>query len=691
MQLEEDSEKMNFIDYVKWAFIENEKSRKQVEDDENLAISSSSFKLLDGDEMGKIHWMFRRCQSQTKLKEQGNFYTQNYFILNHIFYFLLTIINDGKSTYEQILRLMKSIGINYEEEMLQLVHIEDDELLKLKYEKQKVQKKENINQQDFRTLLKIILEIKEISIEQSNEIIDLRNIFDLKTNLELASIFEQLPFIMLQINAFQGKEFKEKEAKLKKEKENEKEKEKLKKQQQQQQHEYQFKQVQLIQQEKIKFGKVLHRLKHKEQQNQILLFDGTIVTGKFWISHHEPSYIPLPINFNMNAFYCNARISHYNEEIKQKINSSLLYQGSVNDQFDPHVNKLQYQEEIDGILKFLDDNDVFQYKGCFQDGLFDGIGRMYRHGYLQYIGEFKGGVRHGLGKELFAQDGTYLCGKFENDKKDGIFTLEKCIDYSTRDKKWLKYNQGQKLFQNGKELILKREPQQLLLRRLQSTAPVRTILNYGESGITNYQLKSLQAGKWLNSNIIDIVIQSVLTQRFLISPNLKNNNTIFINCAKFQDIFGSLISKDQPIENQVFKDIIDNHNNNQKQLRFVFFFNLDRGHFLSVVYENEKLYLIDSLKDKKADLLHQIKKLLKDFNFNVIDGWQDIPVSQQKNSYDCGIYTINYICQIIKNIELSIPEMIKKNCFIIEQIKINMIRYLIGTYFLQLGIELLQL
>lgn len=37
--------------------------------------------------------------------------------------------------------------------------------------------------------------------------------------------------------------------------------------------------------------------------------------------------------------------------------------------------------------------------------------------------------------------------------------------------------------------------------------------------------------------------------------------------------------------------------NKEKPLRFVFYFNLDRGHFLSVVYENNKLYLIDSMKN----------------------------------------------------------------------------------------------
>ncbi|CAD8061715.1 unnamed protein product [Paramecium sonneborni] len=687
MQNQQVNEKMNFIEYVRWVFMENQNSSRQVEEIEKLDVSLASLQQLDGDDMGKIHWMFRRCQSQEMLDLQTKFFLENHFILNHIFFFLLTIIHNTQATLEQISRLMKSIGIIQEEYELKLYHIENDELLKLSFEKIKIQTIDSINQQDFQKLFQVITIIKEISKVQFQELKELNKELD-NENFNLFSIVQNLPAIMLEINSFQEKEFEEQ---IKKQQLQEKNKQKdRQRKSQKRQKENEKVQPQQVKQETIRMSKVIHHLKDKDQQNQILLFDGTIISGKIWIPNQDIYSIPLSISIQNQVKYFNIRMTHLNEGLKIDNYTILQYQGPLNNQFNPNVSKDQYYENVDGILTYYNDADSFQYKGCFQDGLFDGIGRMYKWGSLQYIGDFRAGIKHGFGKECF-QNEVFLHGKFENNKKNGIFTFYKCNDYSTRDKVWEQLkNQPQKMYYQGNEVQYIYQANDFNSQQQKSLiAPSRLIINYGDYGINNYQLKSLQPGRWLNSAIIDIVIKSIQTQRFLINQNYQNN-TIFVNCAQFQDIFGSLITKDQPIETEVFKKIIDQHNM-QKPLRFVFYFNLDRSHFLSVVYEDEKLYLLDSLNNRNPDLLHQIKKLLQIFEFNVIGDWQDFFISQQKNSYDCGVYTINYLCQIIKNIQLSIPEMIKKNCFRIEQSKINYIRYLIEKNFLQLGIELLQI
>lgn len=61
----ENNEKMNFLEYVKWAFLENKNTMQNQEEHEILFCSLNS---LDADEMGQVIWLFRRCQSINKLE-----------------------------------------------------------------------------------------------------------------------------------------------------------------------------------------------------------------------------------------------------------------------------------------------------------------------------------------------------------------------------------------------------------------------------------------------------------------------------------------------------------------------------------------------------------------------------------------------------------------------------------------------
>ncbi|CAD8135038.1 unnamed protein product [Paramecium pentaurelia] len=668
----ENNQKMNFQEYVKWAFEENKNTMQNQKQEELLFQSLNS---IDGDDMGDVIWLFRKCSTKNQLDNQNTLFLEKMYILNHIINFLLTIIHYSKSTQQVITKLMRSIGIIIKQVELQLFHLEDKELLSIVYEREKIQRLEEINKQDFRILFQIIFELKEISEEQYKNISDLSIFFSEKdkgTESSPSSLKQNFGVIMAQIN--QSKEIDL--IKIEQTKQQEK-KQKLKKPNEQQ----------LIknQQQQIKLCKVIYGQNTKKI---ILLENGSIVTGNIWISYQDQYLIPLSVSLYTHVEYFNQGIEHMNEDQLFRKDVVLSYLGPVNNHFNPNVSKAQYELNILGKLTQNREGQNYQYEGCFNDGFFDGQGKLYIANNLQYKGEYRVGMKHGEGIELYHKD-YYLEGNYECGRKNGVFRLTQKI----ADKIWqVKQQEPQKLYKNGIEVNNQNQGYQFELKKKSSLAPSRILLNYGEYGINNFQLKSLQPGRWLNSSIIDIVIGQILILRFKIMDKINNDyNTVFINCNLFQDIFGSLVTKGDGIQTQIFQQIIDSQKKQNKTFRFVFYFNLDRGHFLSVVYENKKLYLIDSMKDKKENLLYQMKKLLNSFNFQVEGDWQDFQVSQQNNSYDCGVYTIYYISQIIKNIDQSIPKMIQNKCFNVEQSRINYVRYLLANNFLQFGIELLQI
>ncbi|CAD8043329.1 unnamed protein product [Paramecium primaurelia] len=668
------NQQMNFQEYVKWAFEENKNTMQNQNDKELLFQSLNS---IDGDDMGDVIWLFRKCSSQQQIENQNTLFIDNMYILNHVINFLLTIIHYSKLTQQDITRLMMSIGIIKKQVELQLFHLENEKLLSIEYERQKIQRLEEINKQDFRILFQIIFELKEIFEEEYKQISELRICFsenDQETESSPSQLKQNFGIIMAQLNQSKKNNLIEIEQTKQSEK-----KQKLQKANEQQ----------LIknQQQQIKLCKVIYGQNTKKI---ILLENGSIVTGNIWISDQDQYLIPLSVSLQTHVEYFNQGIEHMNEDQLFRKDVVISYLGPVNNHFNPNVSKAEYEMNILGKLTQNREGQNYHYEGYFNDGFFDGQGKLYIANNLQYKGEYRVGMKHGEGIELYHKD-YYLEGNYEFGRKNGVFRLTQKIG----DKIWqVKQQEPQILYKNGIEVKNQNQGQgyQFELKKKSSLTPSRILLNYGEYGINNFQLKSLQPGRWLNSSIIDIVIGQILILRFKIMDKINNDyNTVFINCNQFQDIFGSLVTKGDGIQTQIFQQIIDGQKKQEKPFRFVFYFNLDRGHFLSVVYENKKLYLIDSMKDKKENLLYQMKKLLNYFNFQVEGDWQNFQVSQQNNSYDCGIYTIYYISQIIKNIDQSIPKMILNKCFNVEQSRINYVRYLLAKNILQFGVELLQI
>ncbi|CAK85500.1 unnamed protein product (macronuclear) [Paramecium tetraurelia] len=663
-------EKVNFQEYVRWAFEQNKDTMKNQEDQD---IQFHSYHELDGEEMGQVIWLFRKCGSINKIKKLNGLFLGQLFILNHIINFLLTIIHYSKPAKESISRLMKSIGIIQTDEELQLVKQENDELLSIVYEKEVVQMLETVTKEDFKILFQVIFDLKDISTEEIKKISELGMLFDQNQSQQeySPSILKQnFGIIMAQIIQIEKIEIDQNtllQSSIKLE-QKKKEKAQAKKIQELSQHKQQI----------IKFSKVIY---HQQPQRKLLLYDGTIITGNIWDSYQDQYCVPISLSIDTNVVYFSFRIEHLNDEQLFRKDQVFTYKGPVNENFDPNVKKAQYDLGIKGQLSQQQNT----YRGCFSDGLFDGIGSLYIGNQLYFDGEFKLGIQYGFGRELQNNE-DYLEGNFENGKKNGLFQFIKLHE----GKKYLDTSKPQKCFQNGKEVLYLNQGYQLQKKK-SNLNPTRYLLNFGDYGVNNYQLQSLQPGRWLNSGIIDLVISQIQTYREQISQSYKQDQrTVFINCSQSQDIFGSLISKNDEIQTKIFRQIID-YSKKQQPSRFVFYLNLDRSHFLSVVYENQTLYLIDSMKDKRADLLYQMVKLLNQSNFAVKNSWQVCEVSQQYNQYDCGMFTIYYISQIMKNIDLSIPQMFEKQCFNVQQSRINYARYLLANRFFQLGIEILEL
>ncbi|CAD8138761.1 unnamed protein product [Paramecium octaurelia] len=664
-------EKVNFQEYVEWAFKENTNTMKNQEEKD---IQFHSYHEIDGEEMGQVLWLFRKCVSISKIQKLKKLFLDYLFILNHIINFLLTIIHYSQPTKEQISRLMKSIGIIQTEEELQLVKLENNELLSIVYQKEVVQSLEKITKEDFKTLFQIIFDLKDISTEEIKKISELGMLFDQENNkqeYQPSKLKQDFGIIMANIIQIEKIEVDQKTLLQRSIKMEQRKKEKAyaKKLQDLSEHKQQI----------LKFSKLIY---HQQPQRKLLLYDGTIITANIWYSKKDQYCVPISLQIDTNVNYFSFRIEYLNDEDVLRQDQVLTYRGPVNDNFDPNVKKTQYDLGIKGELSLQQNS----YRGCFSDGLFDGIGSIYFGNKLYFDGEFKVGIKNGLGRELQTNDGDYLEGNYENGKKIGLFQHIQLHE----GKRFLNPSKPHICFQNGKEVKYLNQEFQLQKKR-SNLNPNRYLLNFRDCGINNYQLQSLQTGRWLNSSIIDLVISQIQTLRQLISNSYINDQTtVFINCSQSQDIFGSLITKNEEIQTEVFKEIIDNSKKKQPS-RFVFYLNLDRSHFLSVVYENQHLYLIDSMKDKRADLFYQMVKLLSHFNFTVYGFWQDLEVSQQYNSYDCGMFTIYYVSQIIKNIDLSIPQMIEKQCFNVQQSRIDYARYLLANRFFQLGIELLDL
>ncbi|CAD8059831.1 unnamed protein product [Paramecium sonneborni] len=680
-------EPFTFQQYVDWAFESNKGTYIHKTQKEQLTKSNNSIMQIEDDQLNDIIWLFRKCQNKNELDNQNKAFTEKQHIIRHVFLFLLILVQK-KQDKRKIYTLMNSTAIQYVNEDLKVfIADEKQEILKQAYYSKDFVTVGVHFTQNFKQILDIWRQLKNLP----------ENYQLMHPNSDTDFLCD-FPRINTQFNFIQIFKLKE----IKKQKENEK---KILEQKLQQERLFQSN----LRKEQIQFIKLVKIVSIRKpnyfNQQLFLQPNGNLIQGKIWFPINQPDLCPLWLDYNFQIQSFN-NFNNLNQELKY-YTGFISYQGPVNDYFEPQT--YDYDKDTEGVMKTINIQETI-YKGGFKNGLFDGKNRVYTFGCLIFYGFFKNGQKHGEGYELDSQQTlTYFRGMYESNFKQGLFVDYKLINYSKREKEFSKIGNWVEYYKNGiKQKEISQQADQVYNV---NQNPGRKLLNFNEFEVNNFQLASLLPGGWIKSKIVDILLKqltSLVNYSNLINQNIHSTQTLFFNCNQCQDIFGSMITYDNDINDKIFQNAFKKHlesnyqqknqkyddhmsgQNKIKNIRIVFYLNLDRSHFLSVVYENEKLYLIDSLEDTREPLKIQIQKLLIKYQFEVKDK-DNINISQQKNTYDDGIYTIYYISQFIKNQNLTIEQMIGQKFFEISQSKINYLRYQIYQNLKGDGASIMQL
>ncbi|CAK58262.1 unnamed protein product (macronuclear) [Paramecium tetraurelia] len=677
-------QQFNFLQHVSWAFEQNEGTYVFDSHQLNQTQTKLFTTVIQDDQIKHLTWLFRKCHNESELQKQNAAFIDLQRMIIHIFKFLLLFVSN-KMDDTKLRTLMNSISILNENNILQIYLPDPDpDILHQKYSRDSILRQGDDQEKNFEVILNIWFELKDETIK---DIILPQSDFQFLQDLQRLNACLN----MNQSSKIAAKnKDREKEKKRKMELEKEKQAQKM--------FQSQLRKEQLHSMKMVKIA-------YKEgSQSLFLQPNGNIVKGKVWFPYNSPHLCPLWLSskFEILSSYFN---NNLNADLR-KYCGLVSYSGPVNDYFEPHT--YDFDNETEGIMKTLSDETT--YKGGFKNGLIDGTNRVYNNAStLLYYGGYKIGQKHGEGYSLeyYSQQNqpTYMKGQYESNLKQGLFVNHILVDGSKREKQFQKQGSIQEYYKNGiKHDRLPADIQQYKA----SQNPSCYLLNFNEYGINNFQLASLRPGGWINSSVIDILLKQLL---FLVNNSnlpsqntgIQNMKTCFINCSQFQDIFGSMVTKGEKINHKIFdemndlhqsylmKDKLNGENQFVQNFRIVFYFNLDRSHFLSAVFENERLYLIDSLRDNRKAVVHQITLFLQYFGFKVQEQNENFRISQQQNSFDCGAYTIFYVSQIIKHQHLTIEQMINKNCFEISQSQINYLRYLIYLNLIGDGASIIQL
>ncbi|CAD8056935.1 unnamed protein product [Paramecium sonneborni] len=673
-------EPFNFQQYVDWAFEQNKGTYiYKTQNEQSLTKTNYFTTQIRDEQINGIIWLFRKCQTISEIDNQNKAFLEHQHILRHVFLFLLILVKKYKDQ-RKIYALMNSTGILFENEELKLcIPNEKFDILQQTYYKK-----------DFDNIGAHLTENCKSILERWAELKNEPNDFNFGLPKSDKEFLNDFPRISACLNLKQNIKLIEQK----------KQKEEGKKMLEKLQKERLFQSS--LRKEQIQFVQLVKVVNHKKpnylNQSLILQPNGNLIIGKIWFPNNQTDLCPLWLSYNFQVQSYN-HLNNFNQELKQYI-GFLTYTGPVNDYFEPQT--YDYNEETEGIMQTNNQHELIM-KGGFKNGLFEGKkNRIYIGCILIFYGSFKNGQKHGEGYELNQQFQTFFRGLYESNQKQGIFVDCKLINYQNREKEFSKIGSRQEYYKNNIKYNQIPEWAQQVYNVNQNPACV--LLNFNEYGINNFQLSSLRPGGWINSSLIDILLQqqiSLVNYSNIINQNKQGNKmkTLFLNCSQCQDIFGSMITKNDDINDLIFQEAFLKHQescnqekvqSNKKNMRIVFYLNLDRSHFLSVVYDNEKLYIIDSLNDTREPLKFQMKKLLMKYQFHVEDK-DDVTLSQQQNSFDCGVYTIYYVSQFIKNQNLTIKEMIDKQCFKVSQSKVNYIRYLIYQNLVGNGASIMEL
>ncbi|CAD8190063.1 unnamed protein product [Paramecium pentaurelia] len=341
------------------------------------------------------------------------------------------------------------------------------------------------------------------------------------------------------------------------------------------------------------------------------------------------------------------------------------------------TNQTVYEGGIDGIHflpygKGLFRNRYCQFDGQFKDGFafeFCTIESNQQKCKIQC--QYQWGQRHGVYEE--ESDNYSIQCFYQNNLKEGKFIQ--------KQKMGDKQNSIQEKFQYYKNgtIITKKEFNKNDYQKNISQKTTRYLLTHQEFTISNNIFKGFNYGEWLNQLCVDYYLQLVIDYYKL----AKGQSIKLLNTIECQEIFSSLITtKESKVV--IFPQLMEIYLQLSEIDKLIFIMNVDRSHFLVLVYQNEYLYMLNSLNNKLDQvILDQVAKIFPKLKRaeKGKEKMKIVNVAQQTNTFDCGIHSIyNTILQykyFNKNVDEIEYQATKK---MMEKLRIHIKNVLINDY-----------
>ncbi|CAD8132618.1 unnamed protein product [Paramecium octaurelia] len=220
----------------------------------------------------------------------------------------------------------------------------------------------------------------------------------------------------------------------------------------------------------------------------------------------------------------------------------------------------------------------------------------------------------------------------------------------------------------------------------------KPLVTSDEFHITYIFAKALFDGGWLNQILVDYLISKYYQQQQLINQREAKYQIVLMDTRQAQDIFSSQITQAEQINLDYAKQFFNSINYQEnKSMRLVILLNVDRCHFICICIEEDTVYILNSMNSSWSDEIvgRQISKIYSLFrerqpkfknqfsfiqqsaNLQELEPKKKVVIlPQQRNAYDCSIYTLFNSMQLIKHNDINVNEI----NFEVEPLQISELR-----------------
>ncbi|CAD8209050.1 unnamed protein product [Paramecium octaurelia] len=178
----------------------------------------------------------------------------------------------------------------------------------------------------------------------------------------------------------------------------------------------------------------------------------------------------------------------------------------------------------------------------------------------------------------------------------------------------------------------------------------RYLFNHKEFSINNFVFLGLRESNWINQLLIDYYLELIQGYFRMMNPD---NQIMLINTVMSQDIFSSIVSCQNSqisIPKEIEELILKNAFN-----RIILILNVDRSHFVTLVFQNNTLYMLNSMNYNDEMILEKVNLLFQPLEKQIEKRILRVP--QQENGHDCGLYSIFNVLLQYLNIEIPVDQI----------------------------------